>query len=361
MLALAAVLALSPLGKIGVNAAQQSKPEGKPVLTIDVDVGDENCNSASFPAGEYHTWTIRSTIPADIADAQSYEILDTLDSRLMPEADSLRVALQYGKDEITQLKQDVHYLFSETVDPEQGTRALRVTLTREGMAYIGKVSGFMESSLELIFRAAIVSGVGESIPNMAQIRYTDPEGKRFFSQSDTAEVHTGGIVLMKTDAVGNPLAGAEFRIARPAQTFGGDMLMLEEEVVPVAYQSFYGTRDLSAGKISAVVTDEDGIAVLYGLAYGTYYIVETKAPEGYNLLTQPIAVIIDEESHLTAADGWQDAEGRTVDHTIRVVNTKFVLPDTGGWGAEIYVITGAWIMAAAVILLLTHIRWHRFG
>lgn len=364
VLLITVLFAFSPMGKIGVKAAEQVKTEDKVTLKIDVDVGEENCNSASFHEGEIHNWTIRSSVPADIADAKVYEVTDFLDHRLNPEADSIAVQLQIGKEGVFELKQDVHFLMSETIDTEdgQGRREILVTLTREGMAFAGKQSGFTESRLLITFRAFINSrtGVGESIQNMAQVRYIDPSGHEFASESDRAEVHTGGIVLRKTDAAGNPLAGAEFRIARSATEFGSDILMLEEEVVPVTYQQFHGTRDMSAGKVSAVVTDENGVAVMYGLAYGTYYIVESRAPEGYNLLTQPITVIIDEASHLTEEEGWKDADGRIVDNTVRIVNTKFVLPSTGGWGIRVYVVTGLWVMAAAVILLLMNVRWYRF-
>lgn len=361
------LLMTAGLGVLPVSGAELQNPEDKINIAVDVDVEKTGCNSASYHIGQSHKWLIRCTVPADIADAGAYQITDTMDHRLTPEAESLTVALLPGGDRCITLEQDDHYRVTEMLysaeEPE--IRKLVITLTREGMAFIGKHSGFSESRLEIAFCASInsQSGVGESLSNMAQVRYVSPSGTQYISESDRPEVHTGGIVVRKTDSAGNPLAGACFRIARAAEADGGvsQMLILEEEIISVVYQRFFDSRKMRKSSVAEVVTNEEGIAVLYGLAYGTYYIVETKAPEGYNLLTQPIAVIIDETSHLTEEDGWKDSDGNVVDHTVQVVNTKFVLPDSGGWGTELYTITGLWIMFSAVVLLMMNIRRHPFG
>ena len=101
---------------------------------------------------------------------------------------------------------------------------------------------------------------------------------------------------------------------------------------------FHATADMSAEKVSQAVSGEDGKIVIYGLAYGDYYIVETKAPKGYNLLTAPICVQIDENSHTDEA-------------VITVTNTKFTLPKTGGAGTTVFTVTGLGIMAAAAVLV----------
>lgn len=367
-LALAILALLLSLGGVPMASAAETVPEPpEPVrLAVNADVGEPGCNSASFDLGQIHTWYLRSTLPGDIADAQHYALRIQIDHRLTLAADSMEVRFYPGNDEPVMLQPDTHYHVSEAYpEHDEGDfLELTVTLTREAMAFVGKRSGFREGALEVTFRASInrKAMVGVTIPNLATLSYTAPSGTVYTVESDRAEVHTGGIVLRKTDSAGNPLEGAAFRIARPGTDgFHTDMLILEEELVPVTYPQFACTRDLSGGMVSEAITDEDGMAVLYGLAYGTYYIVETRAPEGYNLLTEPIAVIIDESSHLTEEDGWKDAAGNTVDNTVRVVNTKFLLPDSGGWGTDIYVVTGLWIMLAAVILLLMNVKGHPFG
>ena len=367
VMCLALVLTVAQLA--GNAAAAETEPDQKEEmhLVLDADVGRIGCNIASFDVGEIHTWFLTASLPADIADAKAYTVTDKLDRRLTLQPESLQVLLKPSEGEPQMLQQDTHYHASAQYS-EDGT-LLSVALTGEGMAWAGKRSGFREGQLMISFRAAINRNaiMGETVSNRSGVSYTSASGTVFTADSDSPGVHTGGVVLRKTDAAGNPLAGAKFRICRIAGeeesevTEKTEWLVLEEEAVPVVYREAYGRTDMGNGKVSEVQTDEAGIAVFYGLAYGTYYIVETQAPEGYNLLTQPIAVIIDASSHMTEADGWKDAEGNIVDNTVRVVNTKFLLPDSGGWGVEIYTVTGLWIMFAALMLIILNIRGRPFG
>jgi len=81
-----------------------------------------------------------------------------------------------------------------------------------------------------------------------------------------------------------------------------------------------------------------------GLEYGTYYIKETKAPAGYNLLGEVKEIVINEVTHLD-------------ENTVTVLNKSgAVLPETGGIGTTWFIVTGAVLVLGAAIILITKKR-----
>lgn len=85
----------------------------------------------------------------------------------------------------------------------------------------------------------------------------------------------GGFTVRKTDAQkpGTVLSGAVFRV----------------------YASY---EDAASNKnhVAEKTTEANGLAVFGNLSYGTYYVKETKAPEGYELNTRIFTVTVDGES-----------------------------------------------------------------
>lgn len=80
-----------------------------------------------------------------------------------------------------------------------------------------------------------------------------------------------------------------------------------------------------------------------GLAAGTYYLVETKAPEGYNKLTAPIKVEI-KKSTTEDVNAWTlfNNDANEEDKIIDVENTTgSLLPSTGGMGTIAFAVVAA--------------------
>lgn len=117
-----------------------------------------------------------------------------------------------------------------------------------------------------------------------------------------------------------------------------------------------------AGAATAVVTPASGNIKLEGLDAGTYYLEETKAPVGYNKLTDPITVVIDRGTLPTKAGesvSYTVKYGNTTaaNHIVRVENkTGTTLPSTGGMGTTLFYVIGGGLMVAAIVLLVTKKR-----
>lgn len=120
------------------------------------------------------------------------------------------------------------------------------------------------------------------------------------------------------------------------------------------------TEELIEGEAIAVA-DTNGVVTFKGLGAGTYYIKETKAPDGFVLLKNPIKLTVTFDK--TKNTFGYTVEGNGVDkNTVKVENNKvvfdvlnargFTLPTTGGMGTYVFTICGVLLIAAAVVLFI---------
>ena len=115
-------------------------------------------------------------------------------------------------------------------------------------------------------------------------------------------------------------------------------------------------------KVASNLTTDDktGEVSCSGLANGTYYLVETKTVEGYNLLKAPVEVNLKveyvtttTENGVTKTDFTENNKLSDGTHTETIINKKgFQLPTTGGMGTLLFSVIGVIVMIAAAFILL---------
>jgi fimbrial isopeptide formation D2 family protein/LPXTG-motif cell wall-anchored protein len=141
---------------------------------------------------------------------------------------------------------------------------------------------------------------------------------------------------------GNELTGAKFKLY-DAATDGNE--------IPVVKVSDGVYRVAVEGE--AGVEIEAGAAKIFGLDAKTYYLEETEAPEGYNILTErkPVEIKADTETV-----DYVDDNG-ILNSTIDVINNAgTLLPSTGGMGTTLFYVIGGLLVVAAAVLLITKKR-----
>ncbi len=334
----------------------QPKNDLKGFVKIEKDVITLGNDSASVDAYNPHPWIISTNIPEDIAGGKSFVISDTLDARLdymgnmkvqVETADGVTViaVLEEGTDYILTLT-DVDSLSAGTPSD-----AFTVSLTSGGMTEIAAAVGensFDDYKLRVYFDAQINANaeLAVQIPNEATLDYTNSLNFDYSSKSDKPVVYTGGVHVNKVDFndASITLSGAEFEVYRNATeqevAAGENLHHIPGFTAPMIKVSFMDNEDLLGERVSTAVSDQDGKVTIYGLAYGTYYLLETKAPEGYNLPKEAIEFVVDASSH-------------THERTITVENVQgSILPSTGGPGTTVYTVMGLALLCGAAMLLL---------
>lgn len=116
------------------------------------------------------------------------------------------------------------------------------------------------------------------------------------------------------------------------------------------------TEENSATKFTS---DNNGNVSISGLDAGEYYLKETKAPDGYNKLTDDIRVELTKEYNESTNVGtaFFAYSNVTKEDKVEVENNAgTTLPSTGGMGTTVFYVVGGGLMAVAVVLLVTKKR-----
>lgn len=204
------------------------------------------------------------------------------------------------------------------------------------------------------------------------------------TDDDTATVYTYGIKVQKQgetqegDQVDN-LPGAVFELTAADEDGSYNSDATPIKFVPATPNTVDGAYRKAVTDTGATAIDDlevgnaqasnPGQLQLSGLDVGTYYLKEIKAPDGYNLLAQPVKITITDDGlgeGTIAVNGkpeYTDSEKNTEVEAddgyvpVTVINTQgFTLPTTGGMGTVLFTAGGVVLMGAGLVLLVVFLR-----
>ena len=258
----------------------------------------------------------------------------------------------------TRLAEGAHYAVSE--NPGGGERRFSVIFAPAMFSSLSP-----GDAIEIAYSATLTEAAAVGFPGNIGETYLE-HGSDPLDATATAEtarsataVFTFDLDIMKytgtigVDAVS--LEGAEFELrADPADPSTAIRLILQSGGSGADRAVYRPALPAETGSTVSMATPSSGMIHARGLNVGIYYLVETKAPPGYNMLPSPVRLEI-------AHDDGSGTAGLTIDGTAgarRAVNvqnnagaTLPTLPDTGGRGAAVFFMAGLPAMAAGIALL----------
>ncbi|MCF2617886.1 SpaH/EbpB family LPXTG-anchored major pilin [Oscillibacter valericigenes] len=194
---------------------------------------------------------------------------------------------------------------------------------------------------------AVIAGEGN--PNTSKVSYGDSSNTKYTPDSQT-KTYTWDVDVFKYTREGETekaLAGATFTLSKNT----------DDELTPIALVSEGNNvyRVAMTGEnstVTEITTDATGKFTIQGLDADTYYLDETKAPDGYNILASPITIVIGDNGVVNGT-----AETPQGVDEVKVLNqTGSVLPSTGGIGTTIFYVLGTILVLGAGVLLVTRKR-----
>lgn len=327
------------------------------VPTVDkVIVGEDDAESKhdDVAVGDTVNFKITGTVSDQYANYKSYyySFGDTMSAGLKLDTGTVAVYVVNGGNKVPVKGAAPLFVVEETTNGFTATANLKeLDAANDGFEITDTTEIVVEYSATVTEDA--VSGVNGNTNQVTLSYENDPYHEADEDPNDpadtpdnpgetppsTAIVFTFEIEANKKDGEGNALTGAGFT--------------LYELTAPDTW-----TQVGDEVKGDAMTTFEWS-----GLDQGTYKLVETTVPEGYNKAEDiefTITPTYDDQSDpvkLTALTAQYDTETNDDKVTIDVVNNAgSLLPSTGGIGTTIFYVVGGVLVLVAVVLLITRKR-----
>lgn len=360
-------------------------------------------DKSDYSVGDTVTFKITASVPSNVDKLKTFKLVDTFDAnKFTVDADSFRYVFYTGEDSGLTVNDAV--LVPESSLTINGNTGWTLDLSDSAIRTALKANNI--TTIEVLFNATLTSDAvtaGDGNVNTIGLEFTnkiypttDDTDDPVTPPSDVKEetttitdkvvVYTFGLQLNKTfkDGTASATVNATFDLY---EKLADDAM--GEDVVTLP-----GNSNIKVKKIGTYTTDANGKIILNtnqtgdndkAFSNGTYYFVETKTADGYNLLKEPVKVELqkyyERTFQTTTTTTKYDADGNVIptpvvtttgtDKTtyysdanhnneiadedlvtsVNVENRKgFSFPVTGGTGTIIFTVAGLVLMIGAIFV-----------
>lgn len=341
----------------------------KPDMTKQVQKRDNTWGQdADYNVGDMVPYKITVDVPSNITKLKEFTLTDTPTNL---EDDINSVAVKYGE---TSLTKDTNYTISKDTPNGKGFK-ISFTTTTMTAAHVGEQLVITYNAK--LLPTAVIST--DSHTNSAKLEYSNkilpdtddgsnpnkPGEPGKDSIKNTTIVYTFSLRVVKKaeNEKGKALKDVEFDLYKevPASTANA---ITRNDAKALGLDSAKAWLKINEAPLT---TDEKGEVSQSGLANGTYYLVETKTNEGYNLLKAPVEVklnidyvtttewVTDENGvkhEVTETEFKENNNSSNGTHTEIIINKHgFTLPTTGGMGTIAITALGVALAFAGVLII----------
>lgn len=302
------------------------------ILKEEETILEKKADKDSYEIGDEVKYTITTEVPRE-EKWNTFKFTDTLSEGL-----NFKRNTKNQVDIVVTVEGKEQQTIISNVTTVNGKESIEILL--EEVLKTAKGTGELAERTPIKIEYSAILNDKAGISNTNEVKYGNNPGV-------SATVSTYPIQIRKINDKDALLAGVEFELFKSEQEAKDNTNAIKvKEKEPGNY-----VVDKTSNNTKLVTVDKEinGYNLkVNGLAAGTYYLKETKAPEGYNKLENPIKIEITKDGK---GENWSIYKDGTIegDKIIDIINKKGgLLPETGGMGTILFTVAGL-----ALILMAT--------